>query len=998
MQEPKTGDLTATDRLVDEFFDHILVRDSGGTVVGSLVSKTELDWVMRGMKPPTMSDRLREFIAGHWNSPDGAALMTQLRSQWRTRLGDDVKKSAVLAFREREKSLSPVDQMKLAACEPNVNPTEATLVAKMYLNGTFDTAPDPKYALHLLVEAADHGNAEAAYLLATSKIPLTEDKMGLRCPFTKFLLEDNTRRQQYLRQAREARFRKVFDDEDREQMYEEIRNDEPLSEQLKFDYDYIRLEEEYADNLKKAQSGDPFAQCAIAGNLLARSKHLMLLLLFSGPQYQPEISHLNRREETERQTLLARRHAMKEEARAWLLKASNGSTEARYTLAQEFSETEDEKFSLLLSSAVPEDGLTPCHLALSPLACEFYMNPASKRYDTVKGLKCLDDYLGLYPSIPLDLDVPYLDEDTQVSWRPRFGTAPEDAKAALCLADYHRNQSPPSDKALTNAYIWYSAVGCNVPNAAYAALQAGLMELRSEGCEKNISRVRELFEIARDARSSLTRDIQASKYADVALRLGFELPAHGRLATDQLLELAEDTNFEGDADCPVLPADVALLTKENPHLEDYRNHREELRGYRTRIEGVPGPYGVIPLYPAIAEGMVWTLQPDLEIPRKTLADLWGDESSMVENYAWSRLEMNGRLTSADGEEQESAAEMKLQETLRLGERVLGDKNAHAPAFADRETALRIMRRAGDVLDTQRKLREISLKATKQVEIERAREQTQRDMLSYLTHTLNNTFSGRPQAARQAMEILGSDLYENNSGYTAINNIATMLSTFLFAQQLVNTFKLYIADPQALRNNWDMDREGEASVTTVLAIALRQTLSQLVFAGNHLSALKRLLFHKETTAIKNTRKSFMNEMIPIDVDAGNAQLVYDWVQAHLGSIRVAIDPQAELHFQGNSTRFTFFFASFSELIYNALKYSDAAHPIEVTWARSGGAYTFRCVNSWSEDSIRSKQGSDKGLVFLDRLVQMLGASLKTFVTENRFVAEISFPEHLLRASS
>ena len=994
MQGPKAGDSTATDRSVEEFLDLILVRDPEGTVVESIISETELDWVMRGMKPPTVSDRLRESIASQRD------LSTQLRSQWRTRLGHEVKKSAALAFRERAKSLSPIDQMKLAACEPDVNPTEATLVAKMYLNGTFGTPCDPKYALHLLVEAADRGNAEAAYLLATSKIPFTEDRMGMRCPFTKFLLEDTTLREQYLRQAREARYQKVFDDEDMARIYDDIRDDEPLSEQLKFDYDYIRLEEEYADSLDKAKAGDSFAQCSVAGNLLTRSEHLMSLLIFSTPQYQPDISNLNRRNDNELKNLLARHRAMKEEARAWLLKASDGSPEARYTLAREFSETDDEKFSLLLSSAVPEDGQTPCHLALSPLACEFYMNPASKRYDTVKGLEFLNDYLGFYPSISLNLDAPYSDDDIHVSRRPRFGMIPGDAEAALCIADYYWNQSPRSSEAMSNAYIWYSAVGCNVPNAAYAALRAGIMELRGEGCERNVNRAKELFEIARNARSGQTRDIQASKYAEVALRLGFELPTHGRLATDQLLELAEDTNFEGDPDCPILPADVALLTEENPRLEDYRSHFEELRSYRTRIEGVPGPYGVIPLYPAIAEGMVWTLQPNTAISRETLTELWGDESSMVENYAWARLGMNGRLISDGGEKQEAAAEMKLKETIRLGESVLENNGAYPPDFADRETALRIMRRAGGVLDTQRKLREISLKATKQVEIERAREQTQRDMLSYLTHTLNNTFSGRPQAARQAMEILGSELYENNAGYTAINNIATMLSTFLFAQQLVNTFKLYIADPQALRKNWEMDREGDASVTTVLAMVLRQTLSQLVFASNHLAALRRLLPHKDADAIKHIRKSFMSEMIPIDVDAANASVVFEWVQDHLGSIHVAIDPAAELHFHGNSTRFTFFFAAFSELIYNALKYSDAAQPIEITWGKSDGIYTFRCANSWSEDSIRNKQGSNKGLVFLDRLVRMLdlGATLEKQTTEDRFVAEISFPERLLKASS
>lgn len=288
---------------------------------------------------------------------------------------------------------------------------------------------------------------------------------------------------------------------------------------------------------------------------------------------------------------------------------------------------------------------------------------------------------------------------------------------------------------------------------------------------------------------------------------------------------------------------------------------------------------------------------------------------------------------------------------------------------------------------------------RQLAEQRSRELTLRDTLSYLTHTLNNILSGRPEAARQAVEILGSEMYENDAGYTAINNIASMLSTFLFAQQLMNTFKLYVADPDALRKNWETDRDGDATITTVLAASLRQTLSQIVFATNHLSALKRLLPHQEPNAIKNIRKSFMDEMVPLDVRASNAQTVFDWVRDHVGIVHVTIDPAAELHFHSNSTRFTFFFSGFTELIFNALKYSDTARPIEISWGKSGKAHVFRCENSWSEDSLRREQvGSGKGLVFVERMVKMLGASLEKQIAEDRFIAEIRFPENLFKGAS
>lgn len=279
-----------------------------------------------------------------------------------------------------------------------------------------------------------------------------------------------------------------------------------------------------------------------------------------------------------------------------------------------------------------------------------------------------------------------------------------------------------------------------------------------------------------------------------------------------------------------------------------------------------------------------------------------------------------------------------------------------------------------------------------------REQAQKDMLSYLTHTLNNTLSGGPEAARQAMRILGSELYESNQEYKAINNIASMFSTFLFAQQLMKTFKLYIAEPEALRQNWEADVDGDASMRMVLALTLRQTLSQVVFASNQQAALRRLLPHKEAGAVKAIRKAFMDEIVPLDVDDDNAEQVFDWVREHLGIIHLSIDPAAELRFRSNSTRFTFFFSSFSELVYNALKYSDGSQPIEISWCQKNGDDLFRCANTWTNESVQGAEGSGKGLEFLARLVEMLGARFEKRIEGNRFVAEILFPNNLLRKAT
>lgn len=288
-----------------------------------------------------------------------------------------------------------------------------------------------------------------------------------------------------------------------------------------------------------------------------------------------------------------------------------------------------------------------------------------------------------------------------------------------------------------------------------------------------------------------------------------------------------------------------------------------------------------------------------------------------------------------------------------------------------------------------RIREIEAQLSK----ENARRQTERDMLSYLSHTLNSLLASGPETARQAIRDLGTDLYENNREYNAINNIAAMLSTFLFAQQLLKTFKLYIADPDTFRKNWTADHEGPASISMVTALALRQTLSHILFSSNQ-DSLQRLLPPEDAGTVKTIRKSFMREMIPLDISASNAQLVFDWVGAHLPAIRIDLDPAAEMHFDSNSTRFTFFFASFSELIYNALKYSDAVQPIEIRWRLSDGDHVFRCANNWSEESMSSQEGSQKGLEFLARFVEILGAKMYKEQDAHRFAVEIRLPSNLI----
>lgn len=276
---------------------------------------------------------------------------------------------------------------------------------------------------------------------------------------------------------------------------------------------------------------------------------------------------------------------------------------------------------------------------------------------------------------------------------------------------------------------------------------------------------------------------------------------------------------------------------------------------------------------------------------------------------------------------------------------------------------------------------------------KAAEESHKQTLSFLTHTLNNALSTGPETVRTVIEILGSDLYDQGqAGYKAINNMASLFPVFLFAESLLKTFKLYVSDPEQVREKWKSDRVGDATVSLVMAMALRQSVARFVFSPNHLAQLKRLLPGQDKESIKNVRKSFVDEIIPLEITVGTVGKMFDWVKAHFGLLHVEIDPDAEMSFGSNATRYMFFFAAFSELIYNALKYSDGARPIEVRWFREGDDYCFTCRNSFDAAARgkMSQDGTNKGLFFVDKLMSMLdGSALKYGHDDADFMASLRF---------
>ena len=944
MRDSEMSATPEVDRMVDDFFAQALVHDANETVIAARITVGEFNWVSYGMKPPTVPPDLCGLIARIGQHADWSSVSNRIRLQWRERLGPIAQKNTIESYEKRVACLAPIDRLKLDACNPTSHPTEATLVAKWYLDGTYDTPRDHEYAGHLLSHAADCGNAEAAYLLATATIT-GETADGPRKAVAGFIVEDARRRDEYRTQARAARFFKVFQDKNEARRYEDF-TDRPvdyLREQL--DSDLQNLTQDDEADPSAGQAGDPDAQWRLAMSLLHQADCI------------ERHSELCAKDEMTRR----RRDALKAEARSWLLQASPALSWPKHQLAMRFAEPGEERFTLLHMAAVPTGEVSPCPLALVPLATDFYMNPASTYHDISKGLSCLREYLGQYESVSRELERIARDAHIGIDEASGFGIREEDAQAALCLADYVRVH--PQDARGPEAYIWYSAVAANIRNAAYAALMAGLLELRGQGCEKNLIRAKKLLDLARKSSPGNPRDTRAVKYADALYRLGFELPGHGRLAVDLLFELAKEFKFKGDPDCAIIPADIADLVARNPNLEHYCQKRDDSRNRRKTISRASGPYGEFALFPDIAEGLIWALQPQETIPGEALGKLWGDTSSMIEDYVWVRLELSSRLVPSTGL---NDAEQRISRVIELADGCLRDDGS---AYLDMNGFTAVQDLRAEALHTALEIGTRLAKEHARLAEEHAREDERRQMISFLSHTLVNVTVGTSRMLREIMAELAAVRDPARVAALAVR-LAPTATRASVVESLVKVFKLYTSDPDALRKDWESEQGGDHSVAQTVVLALQMTLLRFCRMPEFKSARRRLLPDVQYDALT---AELISEIMPLDgSSAAQLEQLAAWVERRMPFLRLSLAGAEDLRVMEDGARHIVIFALVGEFLTNALKFTGAGGAISLSVTRTDIGLELACRNPVDTEMPRPLLSGKTGLDFVRKVCQLVAA--------------------------
>jgi hypothetical protein len=272
-----------------------------------------------------------------------------------------------------------------------------------------------------------------------------------------------------------------------------------------------------------------------------------------------------------------------------------------------------------------------------------------------------------------------------------------------------------------------------------------------------------------------------------------------------------------------------------------------------------------------------------------------------------------------------------------------------------------------------------------------KELANKQMLSFLTHTLNNSFGIAPEILRQTIYLLNREYEKEKAHDKAIKNILSLFTTFSIIENLVQTFQQYTTEPETLQLSWQQDNQGECSVDLVIAFALRQTLSRIFFQSYR--KLKEFLppDTEFRQYVQQLQGSFMEEIIVLEFNRQNYGQLFTWIKQHFDVFVFDFESATkEIQFEAKKTRFTFLFSIFSEVIFNALKYSDGQSKIQLVWGSKSDEYYFTCTNSFNPKLRYKEQGSKKGLGFINKLMTMLKDSRMTYSEENnQFIVNITF---------
>jgi hypothetical protein len=211
--------------------------------------------------------------------------------------------------------------------------------------------------------------------------------------------------------------------------------------------------------------------------------------------------------------------------------------------------------------------------------------------------------------------------------------------------------------------------------------------------------------------------------------------------------------------------------------------------------------------------------------------------------------------------------------------------------------------------------------------------------------------------------------------------------------MLRAYKIFVNNPEVFEQKWREDTGGNHSFDLLLSAVLKQTLSSVLFEETNEDQLDRILTTIAGSPIHTVREAFLEDLLWSDKAAHDTAQVFGWCELYLPIVSAKIT-DAPPAFNTTGVRYAFLFSVLSEIIYNALKYTDCREPIRIQWRKQHGTFSFSCENTFSKTSTQSV-GSQKGLEFINGLSQMMdGIEIVHRSELGKFTIELRLQESLL----
>lgn len=825
--------------------------------------------------------------------------------------------------------------------ETKASTSAATVLAKeRILEWRSESSHDKlQEALELLQFAAGCGDPEASFILATEEVGLenptnADDDQMLRNKgrlIPKYLCPSESDRENYLRWAGRCGFEPAI--QKMEMQKEQASYVDDANYDLWLEHDERRLRD-LDDDIKRlkplAEAGIPDAQWELGSSMHERGGILLGLDQEVGRDYF-------------------------DAAWMWIEQASKSSSAARHYLAKRESIDSDEAFSLLLSSAFPEEGM------VYPPALE----------DLADAYLAQDDY-----------------ENAELCLRKAVSHEVLDANLKLARLLIDRNE--PDHSMLVEARtLLLAGANSGFISKAESSVLAGLMHLRGEGGPVDLDEAKRLFEAATRDRYQLDDSIPFA--AQLALLLGWESRQPGEKAVELILKWLEKHEYRATPEIPLNHKDINLLMAINKHLERSRQdiivakvreqHGFDLSRVPPRncfgLDGDP-KLRVICFFGAVKYPSLKNLE---------LSKYLTDEQSMVERYLLGRFAITDRIGKPDPRSAVTYFEIveklakKIEPHLRVG-----------PEEIDTQEFFNWIR------DRASK----GLVNAKNIELARVNDELAQakadleDMMAMFAHK----FRGPVDSI-----IANADFHQENRDHLFKDLGRTM-------NGLLDIFSFVSSNSEKLLPRLRDDAEGPHTLVHVVHKALWLAIVQLLTKRNvdrmnmvyYNYARKEGRIPPDTTyLVWRKEKDFrdIREAIRTTWELEIASYgnfsdldgLVTWCSAKLVKIKISGVTDATISFADSGTKESLLLVILTELFVNAIKHYDikSSTPISLNWKTADDVTVLSCTNPTSEDARKRGEGSGRGLKFLSLIARNVGGHFAPPGNDEVVLASFSFPK-------